>query len=241
MSFEEGATLGVGVVTVGQGMYQALRLPTPNIPASGKSAVLVYGGSTATGLFALQYAKLSGLQVITTCSPKNDALVKAHGADAVFDYNSPTCGADIRAFTNDKLGRVFDCISEGSSPAICAAALASKGENVDVAAYGSDVKLQYSSLLPVEFPRQGVQNGFTLGYTVAGERFTFRGGMEFPAKREDFEFGKGWVSLAEDLLNEKRIKAVPTDQRSGGLEKVEQGLTDLREGRVSGSKIVYKV
>lgn len=67
---EEAATLGVGITTVGQGLYQSLKLP---LPGSGKfdGFVLIYGGSTATGTLAIQYAKLSGARVITTCSPRN--------------------------------------------------------------------------------------------------------------------------------------------------------------------------
>ena len=61
MSFEEAATLGVGIVTVGQGLYQSLELPLPtggSVEGDGKATVLIYGGSTATGTLAIQFAKL---------------------------------------------------------------------------------------------------------------------------------------------------------------------------------------
>ena len=58
VSDEEAATLGVGISTVGQGLYQSLGLPMPDAPAKEKIPVLIYGGSTATGLFAIQFAKL---------------------------------------------------------------------------------------------------------------------------------------------------------------------------------------
>ena len=54
ISFEEASTLGVGITTVGQGLYQSLQLPLPNKPATEKSYVLIYGGSTATGALAIQ-------------------------------------------------------------------------------------------------------------------------------------------------------------------------------------------
>jgi NADPH:quinone reductase-like Zn-dependent oxidoreductase len=58
ISFEEAATLGVGVTTVGQGLYQSLGLPLPPAKVQEPTSILIYGGSTATGVLAIQYAKL---------------------------------------------------------------------------------------------------------------------------------------------------------------------------------------
>lgn len=80
LSLEEAATLGVGISTVGQALYQALDLPLPGEPSKGGEAILIYGGSSATGSLAIQYAKLSGLEVITTCSPHNFDYIKSLGA-----------------------------------------------------------------------------------------------------------------------------------------------------------------
>lgn len=66
ISDEEAATLGVGITTVGQGLYQSLKLPLPTQPAKEKFPVFVYGGSTATGSLAIQYAKL----LVVTHTPR---------------------------------------------------------------------------------------------------------------------------------------------------------------------------
>ncbi|KAI4115029.1 MAG: hypothetical protein LQ345_004294 [Seirophora villosa] len=58
MGFEETASMGAGVTTVGQALYHDLKLPWPTEPAKTPFPILIYGGSTATGSLAIQYAKL---------------------------------------------------------------------------------------------------------------------------------------------------------------------------------------
>lgn len=60
VSFEAAATVGVAIGTVGYGLYKVLQLPLPddkNQDVRGKT-ILIYGGSTATGTVAIQFAKL---------------------------------------------------------------------------------------------------------------------------------------------------------------------------------------
>lgn len=72
-----------------------------------------------------------------------------------------------------------------------------------------------------------------------GEEFTFFGN-KIPAKPQDFEFGKKWWSLAETLLAEGKIKGTPT-VRPGGLQGVLEGFEDMRNGKVSRQKLVYRI
>jgi len=232
LSFEEAATLGVGVTTVGQALYQSLKLPMPNQPQAENTPLLIYGGSTATGSLAIQYAKLSGLNVVTTCSPHNFDYVKSLGADAAFDYSSKTCSNDIKAYTNNELKHVFDCISEGDSTKISVEAMSSEGG-------------VYSTLLPiskmtVESINPQVTMKMTLGYTVVGEAFKF-GPQPYEAKPEDFEFGKTFWELSRGLLADGKVKVHRSSVNEGGkgLEGALKGLQVMREGKVSGNKLVY--
>lgn len=92
-----------------------LQLPWPNNPSKENFPILIYGASTNTGLWAVQYAKLSGLRVLATCSEKNFEAVSQLGADEVFDYRDEKCGEKIKKATNGQLMYAFDCVSEGNS------------------------------------------------------------------------------------------------------------------------------
>jgi NADPH:quinone reductase-like Zn-dependent oxidoreductase len=141
---EEASTLGTDITTVGQGLYQSLGVPLPGSAQLGYP-ILIYGGSTATRSLAIQFAVLSGCQVITTCSPRNFTFVRALGVAEAFDYNDPDCAKKIREYTKDQLTRVFDCVSEGQFPKISSEAISSQGG-------------QISYLLPAKHDRTDVSN-----------------------------------------------------------------------------------
>lgn len=62
-----------------------------------------------------------------------------------------------------------------------------------------------------------------------------------PAKSEDFEFGKKFWMLAEKLLNEGKFKVPPVELRKNGINGILGGLNELREGKISGTKLVYRI
>lgn len=68
-----------------QALYMRLGLNLPNSPGKDGEPILVWGGSTSVGLYALQLLKASGYTPISVSSEKNFDLVKRFGAAAVFD------------------------------------------------------------------------------------------------------------------------------------------------------------
>ncbi|EGZ12576.1 hypothetical protein PHYSODRAFT_355221 [Phytophthora sojae] len=105
MTFNEAA----GVPLAGQTSWQAL--VTYGKLQKGQR-VLVLGGSSGTGLFAIQIAKALGAEVIATCSHRNVELVKSLGADQVIDYTSDKW-SDVLA--EHSVDLVYDCGVESQS------------------------------------------------------------------------------------------------------------------------------
>ncbi|KAJ5192733.1 hypothetical protein N7449_008875 [Penicillium cf. viridicatum] len=227
MSFQEAATLGVGINTVGQGLYQSLKLALPTEPIKDATPILIYGGSTATGTLAIQFAKLSGYKVLTTCSPRNFDLVRSLGADEVYDYKDAQAPAEIRKATDNNLKLVFDCISLESSAAFSDNSISTDGG-------------EYSALLNAKINRANVNARSTLAYTTLGEAFSF-GDTPFPAKPEDQAFAEKFIPIAESLLAQGKVKVHPPKVGEHGLKGVLEGLKLLREDKVSGEKLVYNV
>ncbi|QSZ32685.1 hypothetical protein DSL72_002264 [Monilinia vaccinii-corymbosi] len=234
MSMEDAATLGVAVATNGQGIYQTLKLPLPTQPAEKPLPLLIYGGSTATGTIGIQLAKLSlllsGLQVITTASPNNFALLKSRGADKIFDYNEPDVGEKIRKYTNNGLKYVFDTVSLPSSVAICAAAISTT----------SEPRARYTALLPVDFPRDDVDSGFTLAYTCWGERVQ-RGDWQCPPQPEDYEFAVQFIKEVDGLIARKKVVPHPATVGTKGLHGILDALQLMREDKIRGTKLVFRI
>jgi NADPH:quinone reductase-like Zn-dependent oxidoreductase len=172
--------------------------------------------------------------VATTCSPSNFDYVKSLGADSVFDYRSPTVVDDIKAWSHDAdaLTLAWDCISSAESARLCAAALSKTRQG------------HYRSLLKVEDEvvqsvNDKVSNGLRVAYTMFGEPFEWHGIT--PAIPEDYEYGKMFWELARELLAQGKIKPARADVNRGGkgLEGVLVGLSEMKQGKVSGVKLVY--
>lgn len=79
-------------------------------------------------------AKLSGLYVIATASPKNFELCRKLGADEVFDYRDPEVVAKIKKSAEAKGGlrHAMDCVGEGGTEQKSAAALGEQGGTISM-------------------------------------------------------------------------------------------------------------
>jgi NADPH2:quinone reductase len=74
------------------------------------------GGSTSVSQYCIQFCVLAGFKrILTTCSSKNNALVKAAGATHVFDQGAEDLNEKIREVTGDDLIYAVDSAAAGDT------------------------------------------------------------------------------------------------------------------------------
>ncbi|KAM3526452.1 hypothetical protein MY4038_006813 [Beauveria bassiana] len=229
-------TYGVSAVTAVLGLNKHLGVSWPDDTTSTSSSsssssfgepILIYAASTGAGLYATRLAKLAGRTVVATASPHNFDLVRRHGADAVFDYKSPTAAADIRA-AYPTLTQAFDGISENGTTEFCASVLQPGGAIVILLPPTAD-EVDGAKIVPI------------LAYTLFGREFHLLppDGPKFPASPEDRAVLARFYALLPKIVGE--LEPIPIKELAGGLENLGEGLSLLREGKVSGTKLGYKL
>lgn len=224
-SFEEAAQLGVAPITAIQCLHETLELPSPfearSTVEQPQRTILIWGGASAVGQYAIQFAKLCGLRVVTTASPKNFDLVKGIGADEVFDYRDEGVVEKIRAATGNALDIAFDTISEGKTPSQVTGAIGDKGGKVAI-------------ILPYDSPRPTVKVIFTMVpdlflpvRSVWPSPFVF-GSSTFKERN-----GKRYIDIFKHFLATGKVKPVPVFIQPKGLAGVKDGLQYMQDGKVS--------
>ena len=119
----QAATLGVALSTAAVAFYQHFGFPLPDEDGGATfgqgKPFFIYGGSSAMGLFGIQFAKLAGFKVIVTCSEKNFGLVKEYGADEAYDYHDfEQCTKEIQRSVGDELRYAYVCVIGGRVPKV---------------------------------------------------------------------------------------------------------------------------
>jgi hypothetical protein len=75
---------------------------------------------------------------------------------------------------------------------------------------------------------------------MSGEAYIFEG-EHMEAQPEDLEFGSEFYVIAEELWAEGKWTPHPQRVEEGGLLGINNGLQQMREYKVSGEKLVYRI
>ena len=127
---------------------------------------------------------------------------------------------------------MVDCISEGDSIKISAGAMRPAG-----GIFSALLRIKPELVTSIN-PNAKVN--CTLAYSIFGESYKM-GPADVPAVPEDFEFGKKFWELSTDLLESGKIKVhrPAVNKYGAGLDGVLKGLAALKQGQVSGEKLVF--
>lgn len=240
ISFEEGAAIPLACMTAAVGLFIQLGLPEPwqKGAADGKTKepvtrgpLLVYGAASAVGSYAIQLAKRAGIGPIIGVAGKGIPFVEKFldksAGDAVVDYRE---GDDKlvegikKALNGQKLKHAYDAVSEKGSYLNIAKVLDTSGSGDDAS------RITHVLPKPKDWdPPQGITLGWTMVGCVHGT----------PVMQSDF--GQAWFTLFGKGLKEGWLKAHPQEVIPGGLHGVETGLRNLKEGKASAVKYVFRI
>ncbi|TFY57584.1 hypothetical protein EVJ58_g6935 [Rhodofomes roseus] len=125
VSFEGGATIPLGLATAVLGLYDhedgaignCGLYPPWEEGGRGKykgQSILIFGGASSVGQFAIQLAKLSGFgPIITTASLRHTEWLQKVGATHVLDRNLPLDGLaeELKGITVEPFKVIYDAVA----------------------------------------------------------------------------------------------------------------------------------
>ncbi|KAL7924641.1 GroES-like protein [Trichoderma austrokoningii] len=235
ISFESGASLPLAFMTAAIALYQGLKVPLPTaIPEANaeKIPILIWGGATAVGAFALQLAKLSGLGPIITVAGSGIDFVKSlNAADHIVDYRTGDVVQNIiTAAGSAKIKLAFDSVSDPRSYEPISKVLAASG--------GGTINM----VDPVYDASWKFPDGVELSNTMVGSSHGDTWGRVSEAQAKvDQEFAYWFYRYLSHLLAEGKIKTHPVEVLPDGLNGIVAGVQALFDRKVSAKKFVARI
>lgn len=242
ISYEEAATIPLAATTAALGLYQRLRLPFPWSPNrdNEQCPLLIYGGASAVGAFAIKMAVISNIHPLICIAGNGcqfvEGLIDRSRGDEVIDYRScDDIPAAIRkALNGKKLQYTFDAVSENGSLENVAKVLDPHGRMVVVLPgkrydeIPSTVQLSCTQVGKVHneaYP--GIRRDLSPCGPLGAENDKLAGQMFFSF------FGRG--------LRDGYLTGHPHKKIDGGLHGLETALCNLRDGKASAVKYVIRI
>lgn len=222
----EGAAIPLAALTAACGLYAKLRLPQPWLPATEPIPLVIYGASSAVGYYTIQLARKSNIHPLICVAGRAQShvekVIDRSKGDTIVDYRG---GSDAvvnglkEALKGKKLEYAFDAVSE-------------KGSYQNIGQVMNPNTGRITFVLPGR-KYEGLPDGI--------EKTTTRVGDVHGNPDDLKEFGYVYFRYIGRGLQEGWFKPQPQEVVNGGLEGVEQGLTNLKEGKASAVKYIFKI
>jgi NADPH:quinone reductase-like Zn-dependent oxidoreductase len=226
VTLAQAATLPSSLATAAITLFDVLGFPQPQSAASNPArneGILIWGGASASGASTIQLARLLGLTVFATASPRHHARVRELGAADVVDYRSPSAVDDILAAarrTGVDIIYAVDTVSSAETLTAGVQVLTGSG-----AAHGK--KLAHLGVWPEQVVKpEGPEISLVLATAIWDRR------RDLSAWLFNERLGN-WLKGGE-------VVPLPVKIVDGGLGGLQKGLDELKKG-VSGEKLVVEL
>ncbi|KAL2370115.1 alcohol dehydrogenase [Blastomyces gilchristii SLH14081] len=227
-SFEEAATIPLATLTAAVSLYPNHRLPFPWVPAQERIPLIIYGASTAVGSFAIKLACKSNIHPIIAVAGKGshyvETLIDRRRGDAIVDYRGGL-KATVEGITSSlqqaghsTVHHALDCVAIKRSTEVLRKCVA-PGGLIDVVEAEANMDVSPARAMPISVGSvhgmAGFENNERLGFVMC--RYFTR------------------------ALMLREFSGHPYEVRPGGLAGVQQALMDLKEGKASATKYIFRI
>lgn len=222
-SYEDGATIGVGLVTAGVILYNSFEFELSENPQKLNGTILIWGGATVVGLYLIQLAKIYGLKIIAIASTKHQEYIKNLGVDYLID----------RHLSQDEILKKIDEIKEIETIEYGVDCVSKETSNIVLRILNHKLKYNTDSIKPKFSGIVGVPKDHPDGVDV----------KDVVIKRfhEDVSYGEKFIEITNKFLNSRQIEPVRFKQYKGGLHIIDNALKDLESIGANGEKYVVSV
>jgi hypothetical protein len=236
-TFEEAAAVPLAAMTSALALYRSLALPDPwsaETAKLGPTPLVIYGASSAVGIYAVQLALRGNIHPLICVAGRASDYVASFldpsKGDVVVDYragNAAVVDGVVEALKGyPPVKHVVDAISEGGSIENIGEVLKRAGEKDGK----GGVKGKVTFVLGEKEVPQGVEQNFTMVGDVHNNEM-----------QEAKDFGYVYFRYFAKGLSEGWLKGQRTEVRPGGLGGIQAGLQDLKDGKASAVKYIFRI
>ncbi|KAL8846518.1 MAG: hypothetical protein Q9221_008394 [Calogaya cf. arnoldii] len=240
-SFEEAASVPLAAMTAAIGLYQRFEgLPLPWHPTTKSIPLIIYGAASAVGAYAIKLAQLSNMHPLICVAgrgiPFVETLISPEKGDIILDYRE----GDEKLVSNlksavDKVGSkvsyAFDAVSEHNSFQNICQVLDHETGQITLVLPGKDY-----SAIPASITQTTTMVG-AVHDAMDQQQFQKSTG----SKPGNTDFGYLMFRFFGRGLAQGWFKGHPTSTIPGGLGGISSALKNLKEGKASAVKYVFRL
>lgn len=232
----------LAAMTAAVGLYSNLQLPLPWQPATTPVPLVIYGGSSAVGAFAIKLARRSNVHPLIAVAGKGmefvETMLDRSRGDHLIDYRQGRAHVvhgiqeALEKAGLSEVHHAFDAISEHGSFQTISDALGNGG---------------HITVVRPEEDYTAVSEELVTSLTYVGMVHTGPlplaqlKSIRYLAPTRGREFGQVFSTLFTTALREGWLSPHPFQIVPGGLNGVETALSRLRRGEASATKYVIRI